>query len=404
MEPESLCFPDIEQAADELRKRLASDKNLSSGDVRVLVAPYRICPLGAHIDHQGGPVLGMAINACTLMAYAPSDSREVRLRSRNYPGRVRIDLDAIGEVPGSFWGVYARAAALALKEQHHLTRGMVGIIDGMLPGCGLSSSASVLLACLHALADVNDLAPAPWDYVHLTRRAENGHIGLNNGILDQTSIVFGRRRHLVHIDTRAEEVTHLPESDTRTNYAIIVAYSGISRELTTSGYNTRVQECVEAATQLAGHAGLPAAKRLSDLPPEILVRHVDKLPTPLDRRARHFISEVQRVKEGIVAWREGRLVDFGRLMRASGRSSVEQYECGSPAIHDLQQIMNTTEGVLGARFSGGGFGGCVVGLVEPDRAEQAAAAIREAYFGLHPEVRDRAAVYLSESADGVRAL
>ena len=315
-----------------------------------------------------------------------------------------FDLASIGEVPGSFWGVYARAAALALQEKHPLTRGITGLIDGMLPGCGLSSSASVLLGYLHALADANGLTPAPWDYVHLTRRAENGHIGLNNGILDQTSIVFGRRNHLLHIDTRAEEVAHLPENGSRGDYAIIVAYSGIARELTTSGYNTRVQECVEAATKLAGHAGLPAAKRLSDLPPEILVRHVDKLPTPLDRRARHFISEVQRVKEGIVAWREGRLVDFGRLMRASGRSSVEQYECGSPAIHDLQQIMNTTEGVLGARFSGGGFGGCVVGLVEPDRAEQAAAAIREAYFGLHPEVRDRAAVYLSESADGVRAL
>jgi galactokinase/galacturonokinase len=400
----TIYFPNIDKAANMLRGQMASEEKLCLNDVRVLVSPYRICPLGAHIDHQGGPVLGMTINACTLMAYVPSDASDVRLRSLNYPGRVVFDLAAIGEVPGSFWGVYARAAALALQEKHPLTRGITGLIDGMLPGCGLSSSASVLLAYLHALADANDLALAPWDYVHLTRRAENGHIGLNNGILDQTSIVFGRQNHLLHIDTRAEEVTHLPENGTRGDYAIIVAYSGISRELTTSGYNTRVQECVHAAELLAQHAGLPTAKRLSDLSPEVFARYGDRLPAPLDRRARHFASEVQRVNEGISAWRDGRLADFGRLMRASGRSSVEQYECGSPAIHDLQQIMKTTEGVLGARFSGGGFGGCVVGLAEPDRAGQVAAVIREAYTSLHPEVRDQAAVYLAESADGVRLL
>lgn len=404
MKPNGTCFPEIAPAADVLRERLVSEEAVALGDVRVLVAPYRICPLGAHIDHQGGPVLGMTINACTLMAYAPSDDREVRLRSRNYPGRVCIDLDAIGEVPGSFWGVYARAAALALKEQYRLPRGMVGMVDGMLPGCGLSSSASVLLAYLHALADVNDLAPEPWEYVRLTRRAENGHIGLNNGILDQTSIVFGRRRHLVYIDTRAEEVTHLPENGTREAYAIIVAYSGVSRELTTTGYNSRVQECRQAAALLAEHAGTPPAALLSDLPPEVFDRYVDQLPVHLARRARHYASEVRRVDEGITAWRDGRLADLGRLMRASGRSSVEQYECGSPAIHDLQQIMSTTEGVLGARFSGGGFGGCVVGLAEPDCARQAVVDISDAFLGLHPEVRGRAAVYLAESADGVRSL
>ena len=397
-------FPPIEESAAELRNRLADEEALATDKIRLLVSPYRICPLGAHIDHQGGPVLGMTINACTLMAYAPMSGSDVRLRSLNYPGRVVFDLEDIGEVPGSFWGVYARAAALALKEKHPLTRGIVGLIDGMLPGCGLSSSASVLLAYLHALADANDLALAPWDYVHLTRRAENGHIGLNNGILDQTSIVFGRCDNLLHIDTRGEVVEALPESFAPGAYAIIVAYSGISRELTTTGYNSRVQECGQAAAMLAEKAGMPPATRLSDLPPEVFDRYADDLPVHLACRARHYASEVRRVDEGITAWCDGRLADFGRLMRASGRSSVEQYECGSPAIHDLQQIMSTTEGVLGARFSGGGFGGCVVGLAEPDRARQAVADIKDAFLGLHPEVRDRAAVYLAESAEGVRWL
>lgn len=404
MDLDATYFPDIDMAAGTLRERLASEEALSPEDIRVLVSPYRICPLGAHIDHQGGPVLGMTINACTLMAYAPGSGRQVQLQSLNYPGRVVLDLDESAALPGSFWGVYARAAALALQEKGPLRRGFVGLLDGMLPGCGLSSSASVLLAYLTALADVNDLAPEPWDYVHLTRRAENGHIGLNNGILDQTSIVFGRRGRLLHIDTRAEAVEVLPATFPREAYAIIVAYSGISRELTTTSYNSRVQECSQAAAQLAEQAGAPPATRLSDLPPEVFALYLDKLPVPLARRARHFDSEVQRVKVGVSAWRDGRLSDFGRLMRDSGRSSVEQYECGSPAIHDLQQIVSTTAGVLGARFSGGGFGGCVVGLVETEGASRAVAAIRQAYLDLHPEVRGQAAVYLAESADGVRAL
>ena len=103
---------------------------------------------------------------------------------------------------GSFWGSYPQAAALALQEKYRLAKGVVGLIDGMLPGCGLSSSASVLLAYLHAFAAANDIELTPWDYAHLTRRAENKYIGLNNGILDQTSIVFGRRRHMLYIDTR----------------------------------------------------------------------------------------------------------------------------------------------------------------------------------------------------------
>lgn len=404
MDSNTKQFPDIQEAAGQLQVRLARREGISCGDVRVLVSPYRICPLGAHIDHQGGPVLGMAINACTLMAYAPGRGREVRLSSLNYPGRVVLDLEDIGDVPGSFWGLYARAAALALKEKYSLQQGLVGLLDGMLPGCGLSSSASVLLAYLHALADLNNLALNPWDYVHLTRRAENGHIGLNNGILDQTSIVFGRQKHLLYIDTREEAVEALPETFPPGAYAIVVAYSGFSRELTTTGYNTRVQECTQAAALLTKWAGVPPAQKLAEVPPEACWPHLEKLPVHLARRARHYFSEVQRVHAGLSAWRHGRLEDFGRLMRASGRSSIEQYECGSPAIHDLQQIVSATEGVLGARFSGGGFGGCVVGLVKPDYAARAVDAIREAYLCLHPEACDRAAVFLAESADGVRLL
>jgi galactokinase/galacturonokinase len=291
-----------------------------------------------------------------------------------------------------------------LKEAYPVEKGITGLLDGMLPGCGLSSSASVLLAYLHALAAANHIRLQPWDYVRFTQRAENKYIGLKNGILDPTSIVFGRKGYLLHIDTKKEKVSELPERPGETRYRILVAYSGYSRELTTSGYNTRVQECREAAVRLSHLAGSDSAQILSDVPEEAFRLHGHKLAPDVSRRANHFFNEVQRVRKGVIAWREGLIGEFGQLMLASCRSSMEQYECGIQAIYDLQKIVSSADGMLGSRFMGGGFGGCVVGFVKHDHAATAADDIQQAYRKLHPEVADEARVYLTDSADGVRFL
>jgi galactokinase len=397
-------FPDLATAKEKITDLFSDEKEIAADDVCVIASPYRICPLGAHIDHQGGPVLGMTINAYTLLAFAPTDDGTVRLKSKNYPGKVGFELGRIPEITGSSWGVYARAAALALKEAYPIEKGIAGLLDGMLPGCGLSSSASVLLAYLHAFAASNHIRLQPWDYVRLAQRAENKYIGLKNGILDQTSIVFGRKGYLLHIDTKEEKISELPERPGENRYRILVAYSGYSRELTTSGYNTRVQECREAAVRLSRLAGSGLAQILSDVPEEAFSRYGHKLPPHVGRRAKHFFNEVQRVRKGVTAWRQGSIDEFGQLMLASCRSSMEQYECGIQAIYDLQKIVSSAEGMLGSRFMGGGFGGCVVGFIKHDRAAAAAGDIQQAYRMLHPEVADEAMAYLTDSADGVRFL
>ncbi len=397
-------FPDLNLEKDRLVTAFSRKHGVPLKDIRVIASPYRICPLGAHVDHQGGPVLGMAINAYSLLVYVPHDDGRVILRSGNYPGQVEFVLDPIPENTGSVWGAYPRAAALALQDKIRLERGIHGVITGMLPGCGLSSSASVLLAYLNALAEANNWQPRPWDLVQLTRQAENNYIGLNNGILDQTSIVFGKRNHLLHIDTLAESVRAIEDKHPQNTFWILIAYSGFSRELKTSGYNTRVQECCEAAAELARLGGIPPAGRLADISDQTFQEHGDRLPPHLQRRAAHFFGEVDRVDRGLAAWEQGRLDVFGRLMVESCRSSIEQYECGIPAIHDLQQVVCATDGVIGSRFGGGGFGGCVIGLVRPKRAEDAIKKIREAYLTSHPEAADRAEFYLARSADGVEFL
>ena len=397
-------FPDLAQAKEKIIDLFSDEEEIAANEVCVIASPYRICPLDAHIDHQGGPVLGMTINAYTLLAFTPTKDGTVRLKSKNYPGNVRFELDRIPETTKSSWGDYASAAVLALKEAYPIEKGLTGLLDGMLPGCGLSSSASVLLAYLHAFAAANHFRLQPWDYVRLTQRAENKYIGLKNGILDQTSIVFGHKGCLLHIDTKEEKVSELPERSGETCYRILVAYSGYSRELTTSGYNTRVQECREAAVRLSRLAGSGSAQILSDVPEEAFNLHGHKLTPDVGRRANHFFSEVQRVRQGVIAWQEGLMDEFGRLMLASCRSSIEQYECGIQAIYDLQKIVSSADGMLGSRFMGGGFGGCVVGFVKHNRAASAVGDIQQAYCKLHPEVADAAMVYLADSADGVRFL
>ena len=395
-------FRDPTREKSKLVDLFSREEDISADKIRFIASPYRICPLGAHVDHQGGPVLGMTINAYTLMAFAAADDGTTKLRSNNYPGRVIFDVNRVPESTGSFWGIYARAAALALKSEYPVDRGVNGLLDGMLPGCGLSSSASVLLAYLYAFAAVNGIELQPWDYVRLNRVAENKYIGLNNGILDQTSIVFGKKGFLLHIDTKTETVSEIPDSLGESSYRILVAYSGYSRELTTSGYNTRVDECRQAAARLSTLAdGAPAAI-LSDVPEKVFAQFGHKLSADVGRRANHYFSEVGRVCSGLEAWKKGSIEEFGSLMNKSCRSSIEQYECGIQAIYDLQQIVSSADGVFGSRFMGGGFGGCVVGLVRPDVAANTASDIREAYCRLHPEVAGQVAVYLAKSADGVR--
>ncbi len=395
-------FPDIIEQREKIVKAFSRQEGVAENNIGVIASPYRICPLGAHIDHQGGAVLGMTINAFTLMAFYPANDGEVKLSSKNYPGNVSFNLSDIAESSGSFWGVYPRAAALSLQEKYNLRRGVVGILDGMLPGCGLSSSASVLLAYLHAFAHVNSIEIEPWEYVDLTHKAENKYIGLNNGILDQTSIVFGKRDYLLHINTRDKEVTPLVDRISEGGYRILVAFSGYSRELTTQGYNSRVDECRMAAEHLSRMAGSVPAKILSDVPFGDYLRYKQSLEPHLEKRCSHFFSESQRVSDGVVAWKNNGIEEFGTLMNKSCQSSMEKYECGIQAIYDLQQIVSSEKGVMGSRFMGGGFGGCVVGFVRPDHAADAVVNIRTTYEKLHPESVGQASVHLAHSDDGVR--
>jgi galactokinase len=355
-----------------------------------IFSPYRICPIGAHVDHQGGLTLGRTLAIGTRLDYEPLDIPEFHLVSAQF-GETRFLLgDAIDKTD---WARYARAAALVLGKR--LKRGVRARVDGPLAGAGLSSSASVGLAYLKALADVNELDIPAHELVQLDFQLENGQLGLQNGILDPLTITCGRKDALLLLDTLTAAVTAINDPP-QNSAAWIIAYSGVSRELTRSGFNVRVAECHEAASLLQ-----PGAWRLADVPRELYEDKKETLPENLRRRAAHFYTEQERVWQGARAWREANLEQFGALMNQSCASSIHNYESGSPILVELHELASGTPGVYGSRFSGGGYGGCVVALSNREQASDAARQIEETFRARHPELPAR--VFIPEMGEGLYA-
>ena len=389
-----------QEQIETLRHSVVARHGVALEQVRVVRSPYRICPLGAHIDHQLGPVTAMAIDQSVLLAYAPSDSPCVRLGSFDFPGAVEFTLN---DVPGRLvddWGNYPRGAARALQERYQLRRGIVGMTSGSLHGGGVSSSAAVGVAFLLAFEDVNDLQVSPEENIAFDQALENGYLGLRNGILDQGAILLARRNHLTRIDCASGHHENIPQPAALPPFKILLAFSGLRKALVGTDYNRRVEECADAArTLLAAVQRSGGAAVLGAVRPEEYEANKHLLEGGLARRAAHFFSEVDRVGRGIAAWQAGDLPAFGELMTASGASSINNYECGSPPLIDLYHVLVGTEGVYGARFSGAGFRGCCVALVRPKSAENAAERVGEAYRRRHPELAAEASVILCDSAD-----
>lgn len=354
-------------------------------DTRVIFSPYRICPIGAHVDHQGGVTLGRTIMLGTTLEYEPLESKEIHITSDQLGEAVFF----IEDLDPAHWVRYAQAAARVLNSK----RGMRAHVSGSLIGSGLSSSASVGLAYLKALADVNDIDLSNEQLVRLDYELEHAQLRLENGILDPLTIVHGRRDALLCMDTITASVTPIPDLPA-SDAAWIVAFSGVTRELTKSGFNLRVRECRQAAELLK-----EGAQILSDIPREVFNEKKNALPVNLRKRAEHFFTEVERVRQGTQAWKECNLEQFGALMNESCASSINNYESGSEILIELHQLVSETDGVYGSRFSGGGYGGCVVALAKRELAKDACMKIAEKFSAQHPELPSK--VFIVETGDGI---
>ena len=368
--------------------------------------PYRISPLGAHIDHQFGKINGLALDKGIHIAYSPKHNGVVELKSLNFPKRAQFHVASIPEEKVGDWADHMRGAAKMLGEKYPLRMGLSAVIEGTLPVGGLSSSAAVIIAFLSALAKVNNISLADWETIMMAKAAENRYVGVNCGKLDQSCEVLSRKDHLLYMDCKDDSYELIPLNPSMKPFKIAVLFSGLERSLATSAYNLRQDECKAAAYNLLAYAGMDYGKfidtRLRDVPVDVFEKYKDRLPDNFRKRATHYFSEIARAEAGAEAWRKGDLDEYGKLVFASGKSSVENYECGCPELITIYNIMTETDGIYGGRFSGAGFKGCCMALIDPDKAEEIERTVTDRYLKVYPGLIGKYSFHLCDSADGVK--
>jgi galactokinase/galacturonokinase len=396
----------IQPQIDELKARLPLRTGCAESDIQIVYSPLRISPLGAHVDHQDGLVTGLTLDRAILLAFVPRADRHVRVESLNFPRLVEFDLDDVPPKHPGDWGNYIRGAVAALNREHELSVGIDAVVQGRMPIGGLSSSAAVGVAYLLALEAANRLSATPGQNIQLDRYIENEYLGLNNGILDQSIILMSDERHLTYLDCQSIEFAKIPTPSKGDEFDILVVYSGLATSLTNTDYNKRVAECQEAARMMLEWAQeeVPPSPRLRMVSEQVYAAVGSRLPVPLDRRARHFFTELRRVKQGITAWQQGNLAEMGRLINESGASSISNYECGCPHLITLHRLLEEIPGVYGARFSGGGFRGSCIALTDPTQRERIEAVIRARYPAAHPDIAESYSIHFCKPDGPARLL
>ncbi|MBY0398026.1 MAG: galactokinase [Thermoleophilia bacterium] len=373
-------------------------------------APGRVELLGNHTDYNGGLVLAAAIDRYTVVAGRARDGAMAAVRAVNFEGDdtfpcVRTVLE---RTPAEGWSRYVRGVYWALT-QHGVGRGAFeAAVVGEVPlGAGLSSSAS-LQASLGTYLIADGIVPRPdgasdddrrMALAKALRRGENDFVGVGSGLLDQFAVLFGEAGRALTLDCRDLSYERLPLGPRPP--AIVVCDSKTSRRLADGMYNRRREECQSVVTSFQGRKGLEVVTSLRDITLDELGEAWDDLDPVGRRRARHVLTENDRVRHGAEALKAGDLAGFGRLMSASHASSRDDFENSSPPLDALIEAAEAAPGFLGGKLTGAGWAGCTVNLVEQDRAEAFSEAVSRGYErrqGRRPEI------HLCLAADGAKAV
>ncbi|MEI7554589.1 galactokinase [Candidatus Chlorohelix sp.] len=339
-------------------------------------APGRVNLIGEHTDYNGGFVLPVAIDRSILIAVAPVIGvRRFELVSLEYNDSVTFEPanlePVVGKVP--LWANYVQGVMWALAQKGLLDLneppGARLLIQGDVPrGAGLSSSAALEVAS--ALAFLH-LAGSSFEQVQMARacqKAENEYIGVKSGIMDQFISAMGEPDSALLIDTRSLDYRTIPLGLEELGYKIVAVDSAVPRTLAGSAYNKRREECEEAAKILSKQLGLPNRSQLRDISLSDFNEQAETLPETLRMRVRHVITEDARTLEAIERMQAGftnpaNLRRFGELLNASHTSLSDDYEVSCAELDLLVDLAHAVPGVIGARMTGAGFGGCTVNIV-----------------------------------------
>lgn len=372
----------------------------------VAFCPYRICPIGAHVDHQLGRITGLAIDRGIHFAYSPKQNGVIELQSLQFDKRAQFHIREIADVKQNDWADYLRGVTIALAQRYTLSTGLCGVIEGTLPIGGLSSSAAVCLVFLSALCKVNNIKLTPLEMITIAMASENNYVGVSSGKLDQSCEMYSKKDHLLYLDTKDDTYELIPTKSTMKSYEIAIFFSGVERTLAGSKFNMRVDECRSAAYALLAYAGMEYGKfgetYFRQVPRDVYDTYKDRLPDNWRKRAEHWYTEQERVMAGAEAWRKGDIEEYGRLSFQSGNSSIYNWETGSPELKTLYDIMTRTDGIYGGRFSGAGFKGCCMALIDPAYRESIIDKVSKEYLKAFPALEGKYMATICRSADGLK--
>ena len=371
----------------------------------VAFCPYRICPIGAHSDHNLGKITGLAINKGIHIAYAPKQNGVVEMASLQFPKRAQWHIASVPAQKQNDWADYLRGATWALNKKAKLNVGICGVIEGTLPIGGLSSSAAVIISLLTALCKVNGIKLSQQELIDVAYDAELNYVGVSVGKLDQSCEVLSKKNHLLYLDTLDGRYELIPQAPAMKPYKIAIFYSGLEHSLVGSKYNMRVDELRAGVYALQAFAGMEYGKfgeaMARNVPRSVYEEYKSRLPEPWARRCAHWYTEFERVEKGADAWRRGDIEAYVKLAFESGWSSFHNWESGVPEQIRLYEIMTQTDGIYGGRFSGAGFKGCCIALIDPSYEESISQEVTSKYLASFPEMTGKYEVLICESADGI---
>jgi galactokinase len=359
--------------------RTAFERAFGASPELIVRSPGRVNLIGEHTDYNDGWVFPAALDRGTYLAARRRADGVLRVRAAVLGERDEVALADLRPAEGPQWTRYVRGSVALAREAPAGgaadVRGADLLIDGDLPiGAGLSSSASIELGVLAVATALAGRGLDPVALARLGHRVENEIVGVRTGIMDQLAVACGKAGHALLIDCRTLDTEPVPLPD---GVRILVLDSAVPRALAGSAYNQRRAECESALAAL--RTTEPSLRALRDVSRELLTARRAGLGEVELRRARHVVSENERVLDGVAALRRGDVHEFGRLMTSSHASLRTDYEVSCPELDTLVAIALDTPGVLGARLTGAGFGGCAVALAETAAATTAAAAIGALY-------------------------
>ncbi|BHH84521.1 galactokinase [Desulforhopalus sp. 52FAK] len=375
----------ITKIEEEICSRFTDE--FESPPTRIIRSPGRVNLIGEHTDYNGGFVLPMAIDRYLVMAVKARKDNVVKVVSTDLNNRVEFSTDSFEKEKFS-WGEYLKGCCWGLREEGHDVKGFEAVIASNIPvGASLSSSAALELATLQAFCYSSNIE---WDPVAMAlsgQRAENDWVGMNCGVMDQMICANGRKNHALLIDCRDIQLTSCPMPE---NSSIVILDTTTRRGLVDSAYNERRTQCFDAAA-------IMNVELLRDAGDDLLVQHKGQLSPLSYLRAKHIISENQRVLQAAEAMENGDGVLLGQLMHESHLSLRDDFEVSGNALDIIVECAMEHEACLGARMTGAGFAGCAVALVKKGSEQN---FIQDVGAGYRKRMNILPQLYVCKASDG----